>query len=470
MNIALREKSPTLDRLGRSLPYVIACLPPLYLITIILTNTVDVPFADQWALVPLLERSYRGTLSVRDLWAQHNEHRLLFPRLIMLALARLSGWSTHAEMLANVALAAGIFGILAYQLRTTAQRTRMAWAWMAPVLSLAVFSLSQAENWWGGWNIQIFLNVLAVCAGIVLLTRHRGRLGALTLALGCGIVATYSYSNGLLIWPLGLALLMMRSDRWTKPNAVRIIAWVCGGILMMASFFYKYSWTVQTPRLAEVLNSPGRYLTYTLTYLGAPPTRGAVEYLFGVLTGDLGAFCNLGDSDLCTYVNEAAIGAGAIGIILFLAIVRSLGRRLTLQPLLPYLGLGLYALSTGVLTSLGRASYGNHQALAQRYATNASLFWLALVILFALHAHVSAAQAFKRAGAAALIVTFSILTTLCTLQGLDHFRWQYEFLTPARNELFTLANDDMLRRLYFDPQVVRQGAAILRRRHLSVFR
>src|SRR5215208_7141850 len=100
-----------LDRLGRPLPYAIACLPPLYLIIIILTNTVDVPFADQWALVPLLERSYRGTLSLHDLWAQHNEHRLLFPRLIMLALARLSAWNTHIEMLANVGLAAGIFAI-----------------------------------------------------------------------------------------------------------------------------------------------------------------------------------------------------------------------------------------------------------------------------------------------------------------------------------------------------------------------
>ena len=69
-----------------------------------------------------------------------------------------------------------------------------------------------------------------------------------------------------------------------------------------------------------------------------------------------------------------------------------------------------------------------------------------------------------------VIAVFSTLTALCTLQGPDHFRWQYKYLEPARNELFTLANDDLLRRLYFDPQVVRQDAAILKRHHLSVFR
>jgi hypothetical protein len=108
--------------------------------------------------------------------------------------------------------------------------------------------------------------------------------------------------------------------------------------------------------------------------------------------------------------------------------------------------------------------------LAQRYATNASLFWMALMVLMAMYAHTFAEKTLRRAGALALIGVLSVLIVLCTLQGPDHFRWQYEFLAPARDQLFTLTNDDMLRRLYPDPQVVRQGAAILKRRHLSVFR
>src|SRR5262245_62975011 len=81
---------------------LLAFIPLAYLIVMVATYSVDVPFADQWALVPLLEKSYRGTLTLRDLWSQHNEHRLLFPRMIMLVLARLSGWNLRYELAVNI--------------------------------------------------------------------------------------------------------------------------------------------------------------------------------------------------------------------------------------------------------------------------------------------------------------------------------------------------------------------------------
>jgi hypothetical protein len=431
---------------------------------------VDVPFADQWALVPLLDRMYQGRLTIADLWAQHNEHRLLFPRLLMLGLARISGWNIRYELGANIALAGGIFGVLVAQVRSTARDAGMGWRWLVPVLALAVFSLNQAENWWGGWNIQIFLNVLAASASLLLLARPTRRWRDMLVAAGSAVVATYSYSNGLLAWPIGLALLAAQAE-WSqgRREALRAATWLAAGGLTLASFFYQYIWTAQAPTLAELLVSPGRYLVYTLTYLGAPPTRGAVEYVFGALTGDTRAICNLGDSDLCMYVNNAAIAAGVVGVGLFAIAAAWLGRRLPRHALLPYGGLGLYALSTAIFTSLGRAGYGNHQALAQRYATTATLFWVALAVLLALCAH-AAARGLARALSIALIGLFGVLVALGTLQGPDHFRLQYEFLAPARAELFALANDELLQRLYFDTKLLRRDVAILQRRHLSVFR
>src|SRR6185369_1059673 len=100
-----------------------------------------------------------------------------------------------------------------YQVRRTARTLQMKWARLVPILSLAVFSLNQAENWWGGWNIQIFLNTLAITASIVLLTRPAKSWPAFVLALVCGIVATYSYSTGLLVWWLGIVLLLLHAGR-----------------------------------------------------------------------------------------------------------------------------------------------------------------------------------------------------------------------------------------------------------------
>jgi hypothetical protein len=461
---------PGVSWLRLAIPGILATVPPLYLLYIIFTQTVDVPFADQWALVPLLAHSYEGTLTFHDLWAQHNEHRLLFPRLLMLGLARLSGWNTQVEMFGNVVLAGATCSILVYQLRSTGQLLGMRWIWLVPVISLAIFSLDQAEGWWGGWNLQIFVCVLAVSASIVLLTQPTQRWATLLLALLCGIVATYSYSTGLLIWGVGLVLFAFAPRSRTTTARIRIGLWSAGSLLTAATFFYTYTWSAVAAPPAVMIQHPRPYLLYTITYLGAPPTRGAVEYLFGQISGDTQALCNLGDSDLCSYVNNTAMLAGLGGLLLFMLAIWALLRRVPVSVLLPYLGLGLYALGSGVVTSLGRASYGNHQALAQRYATSASLFWLALVVLGALCGHVYARRRWVCLLSRALILLFSLLTALSSIQGLDHFRWQRAFLAPARDALFTLQDDALLQRLYFDVDVVKQGAHVLRQHHLSVFR
>lgn len=448
----------------------LALLPPLFLLIVILTNTVDIPFADQWAMLAVLERSYDGTLAFGDLWVQHNEHRLLVPRTLMLVLARLSGWNTRVEVIISVALAAATLGVLVYQLRATGQATGMRWLLLVPVLSLAVFSLNQAESWWGGWNVQIFLSVFGVTAGLVLLSRSMQRLLALLLAILCAVIASYSYGPGLLVWPVGLLMLTLQLRAARLIAASRILLWSIAALATIALFFSNYTWSAQATPLSTVLQAPRPYLLYSVTYLGAPPTRGAVEYLFGQITGDTAAICNLGDSDLCRYVNTTAIVTGIVGIGLFTLAVWMLARRVPLAVWLPYAALGLYALGTGVMTSLGRAGYGNHQALAQRYATTASLFWLALVVLGALCAHIYRSRRGVGLLSTGLIALWSLLIILCSIQGLDHFRWQQGFLAPARAALYTAQDDALLQRLYPDPQVVKDAIPLLREQRLTIFR
>ncbi len=457
-------------RVAGWLPYLLAAAPPAFLIAIVLTQTVDVPFADQWALIPLLQHSYKHSLTFQDFWQQHNEHRLLFPRLAMLGLARLSGWNTRVEMLASVALAGALFAVLVAQVRQTGRLLGMRWQWLVPAISLAVFSLNQAESWWGGWNLQIFLSVLAVVACMALLTQASARIGTLGLAVACAVVASYSYGPGLLVWGAGAALLILRARPWSAAIGWRLALWCAAGVLTLAAFFYGYHWSAQTAPLASIVRAPGRYLVYTTMYLGAAPTRGAVEYLFGAITGDTYAICNLGDSDLCAMVGTAALAAGAGGVLLFAFGTWALLRRVALQTLLPYIGLGLYALASGLMTGLSRAAYGNNQALAQRYATNASLFWIALMILAALCAHAYGPHRWLGAAAKGLILAFGVSIALSTFQGLDHFRWQHSFLDPAREALLVGDDDALLQRLYPDPKIVRAGRAFLQQRHLSVFR
>ncbi len=95
--------------------------PLVFLLCVIFKYAVAVPYWDQWELVPLLEKMDAGGLTFHDLWAQHNEHRILFPKIIMLALARLTGWNTYYELTVNVVLALVLFAVFVRQMKITAR-------------------------------------------------------------------------------------------------------------------------------------------------------------------------------------------------------------------------------------------------------------------------------------------------------------------------------------------------------------
>jgi hypothetical protein len=75
---------------------------------------VAMPITDMWnAEGELYLKLHRGTLSVRDLVAPHNEHRVAYTRVLDLALLALNGqWDNRAQCVAGAALYAGIAALL----------------------------------------------------------------------------------------------------------------------------------------------------------------------------------------------------------------------------------------------------------------------------------------------------------------------------------------------------------------------
>src|ERR1035438_4142148 len=188
--------SPLFVFLSRYGDKILALLPLAFLIWVVVQYAVVVPYLDQWELVPLLEKTYHGNLTFSDLWAQHNEHRLIFPQIIMLLLARLTRWNIHYELAVNIILALGIFTVFLHQVKITGRKLGLAGLPGAiPAVSLIVFSISQYQNWLWGWQLQMLLNLLAVVVGIVLLANDTFRWWKFAAAASLGIVATYSFAN-----------------------------------------------------------------------------------------------------------------------------------------------------------------------------------------------------------------------------------------------------------------------------------
>jgi hypothetical protein len=53
---------------------------------------------DDWQFVPLLEKTNDGTLTFQDLWAPHDEHRLLLPRIIIIISMFATGVITESNL------------------------------------------------------------------------------------------------------------------------------------------------------------------------------------------------------------------------------------------------------------------------------------------------------------------------------------------------------------------------------------
>ena len=49
---------------------------------------VNVPYSDDWNMIPTVELALRGHLGMRDLWSQYGDTRLLVPRLVFVLFAQ----------------------------------------------------------------------------------------------------------------------------------------------------------------------------------------------------------------------------------------------------------------------------------------------------------------------------------------------------------------------------------------------
>jgi hypothetical protein len=425
---------------------ILALLPLIILIINVVEYHVDVPFWDQWNFVPLLGQSYEQGVTLADLWGQHNEHRLLFPRLIMLGLAHTSKYNIAWELVIILFLASATFALLWHQFfRTAGALGYSGFPWPVPVISLLIFTLGQAENWLWGWQIQIFLNVLAVVAGFILLGSRPFRWATHWCALGCGILATYSFANGLIFWPLGffgLILIPLRNKR-QKIGALALWAAVTTGIAVSYLYHFRYESPSGTP-WTQFLERPGEYLKYLFIYLGRP----VINY------------------------QEYALAIGVIGIFLFgfLSLYLFLKKRGALPAVLPFFLFGLYSIGCGL--------FGSAQATSGRYVPFSALLWVSnFAFLFILSQEIRA-ETRRRAGrifglsGLGVLAFFLVFWIGRTSYRVGHrvFKSYHSRMLPAKHELLRGEDEELLLRLYNDADYVRRGIEVLKKHKLAVFR
>src|ERR1043166_4929976 len=107
---------PTPRKHLAALLFLLALVPAAFVGFIIDRYGVNVPYADEWWNLLLVEKWDAGHLGFADLIRPHNGHRILLPRLIYLAFAEMAHGNVRAEMFFSLFLcvltSAGILYLL----------------------------------------------------------------------------------------------------------------------------------------------------------------------------------------------------------------------------------------------------------------------------------------------------------------------------------------------------------------------
>lgn len=426
------EPAPRAHRLLQ-LAWLIA---PLYVLFVMARMWVDVPYMDEWgshALTGLVERK-DDWLSV--LFAQHNEHRLVFTRLIFLANDLLFAGNRLPLLVLNWLIVGATLAVPALALSRLRPIGSKAFATWLLAASCLLFHPAAGGVWLWAFAVQIplcqllFVLAVHVFAGAGAPWRRAG--GAIALA-AASVLAS---ANGLVTLPV---LVLMAWSQRERPTVKAVL--LAATVLVTGAYFQGY-----------VRPSHGEGVGWGL--------RESMLYFFAFLGAPFG-------------VNQVPVAAafGAMGMgLAALALVLWAKRRGPSpdRTMLPWFCWMILPVGSAAMGALGRTGFGVEQALQSRYMVMSGLFWVALSgALLALNV-----LALRRARVAAQLVGgAATLAFLATQFGyVAYYQQKYPHVAFAAGMMRAGGyHPDVWELLYPDPAYLLAAASYHEARGLSPF-
>ncbi len=419
---------------------ILLALPPIFGLIYIKFFGVNVVFWDQWEVVPLIEKMYTGSLNLSDLFSQHNEHRLFFPKITMLILAYMTHYNSIAEMcfswMLSFVTALLIFGMyLQYSGNSTHTLIKF-----IPIAWL-LFSFRQFENILWGFQIGIYLCVLGFVASIYMLEKVKKIGSNFVMAVFFGVISSFSFVNGLFVWPIGLAYLFLAKKTRERFSLV----WTVTGVIIWGIYFYNWIKPPYHPSLFFMIKNPAISMMYFFVNIGSP----------------------------LSFDKDSAFGNGILLFTLILFIFVITAKRLAIIENAKWISFILFSLFSSLSLTIGRSGFGIEQAMNSRYVAFTSLGIIGIyLILSDLYNRFENEKYKKYSIIYGIILSLVLVGIIVGYEGgIVAGEKALDSRDLAKSNLidYKSKSDDDLKLLYPDPNVVRDRAKILEKYSLNVF-
>ena len=434
------------DVTGQRRRNVLLCLVPwAYCVAMTIRYGYDAPYWDQWWKIPMIEKAFEGTLTFRDHWTLINEHRVLFPNLIAVPLARLTHWNLRVELALTLLFATLAFALITLLFRRADPASSGSGTlWPLPIAAALVFSFAQHMVWVWSLHMMITLTMFFILIMIVLLGRNTLNLPAVAFAAAAAVGASYSFGAGIVAWPVGLLMLLLAPGLNPRQRAQFSLGWCAVAGITMLVYFIEYESTPASQSAVDIAARPLALVQYVFTYIGSP---------------------------VLSYSPFLAATAGAVGLLAAGFLVSRVFRDQRAGAL-PFIALMAVGGSVACLTGLKQAHEGAAQALSPRYILWPTFFWIGLLGLLYIRQLSASGDANPRtrrtvALAGLLILCLSLTSSIYGTYRADE---RHDAFVLGRSALLEGRMDDDLRYLYPELEVPLRMRATLVKHKLSIFR
>ena len=180
--------------------------PVVIFLKTIANYSVNVIVQDQLTDVPLINASYHQWIPWAQLWAPYHEDRSFFPNLVTVFLAHTVHFNVQVEEYLGAALLIAAVAVVIVAHRRWS--SDIPWLYYCPI-ALLILSPVQYETMLLG-GVSWYLVLLALAGALAALDARSTTRWTIIAAVGCAVIGSFSALSGLMIWPVGLALLLLR--------------------------------------------------------------------------------------------------------------------------------------------------------------------------------------------------------------------------------------------------------------------